>query len=105
MCAQAATPTLTLPPALTFTVTLTRLQVSGIAGGGDDMLCHTPGRVFGFVDHAGAGAGSGSQPGDGDGDGAARSMFVDGERVPVAPEAAPFVPLLCSNSRLPPALL
>ena len=43
--------------------------------------------------------------GDGDGDGAARSMFIDGECVPVAPEAAPFVPLLCSNSRLPPALL
>jgi len=77
--------------------------VSGIAGGGDDVLCHTPGRVFGFVDHADTGADS--QAGDGDGDGAARSMFVDGERVPVAPGAAPFVPLLCSNSRLPPALL
>ena len=79
--------------------------MSGIAGGGDDMLCHTPGRVFGYVDHAGTGADS--QPGDGDAgaDGAARSMFVDGERVPVAPGAAPFVPLLCSNSRLPPAVL
>jgi hypothetical protein len=83
--------------------------VSGIAGGGDDVLCHTPGRVFGFVDHADAGAdsqtGDGYGDGDGDGDGAARSMFIDGECVPVAPEAAPFVPLLCSNSRLPPALL
>ena len=79
--------------------------MSGIAGGGDDVLCHTPGRVFGFVDHADAGSQPGDGDGDGDGDGAARSMFVDGECVPVAPGAAPFVPLLCSNSRLPPAVL
>jgi len=82
--------------------------VSEIAGGGEDVLCHTPGRIFGFVDHAGV-----HSQADDDGDdespggprGAARSMFVDGERVPVAPGAAPFVPLLCSNSRLPPAVL
>ena len=62
--------------------------VDDIAAGGDDVLCHTPGRVFGYVDHA-----------------AARSLFVDGERLPFAPEAAPFVPLLCSNARLPPEVL
>ena len=93
LCIQAATPC---------------AQVSEIAGGGEDVLCHTPGRIFGFVDHAGV-----HSQADDDGDdespggprGAARSMFVDGERVPVAPGAAPFVPLLCSNSRLPPAVL
>ena len=82
--------------------------VSGIAGGADEVLCHTPGRVFGFVEHADAGAAAGAQPGEGDahgGEGAARSMFVDGERIPVEPAAAPFVPLLCSRSRLPPAVL
>ena len=85
--------------------------VSGIAGGADEVLCHTPGRVFGFVEHADAGAvatEAGAQPGEGDahgGEGAARSMFVDGERIPVEPAAAPFVPLLCSRSRLPPAVL
>ena len=75
--------------------------VSGIAGGADEVLCHTPGRVFGFVEHADAGAAAGAQPGEG----AARSMFVDGERIPVEPAAAPFVPLLCSHSRLPPTVL
>ena len=82
--------------------------VSGIAGGADEVLCHTPGRVFGFIEHADAGAVAGSQPGEGDahgGEGAARSMFVDGECIPVEPAAAPFVPLLCSRSRLPPAVL